>query len=47
MPEELFRLGNSNSSKLSNVRPRDVDTIKVNGVIVIVVNGKGINVFDH
>jgi len=47
VPEEIFRLGNSNAPKLSHVRPRDVDTIQVNGITVIVANGKGISVFDR
>lgn len=47
IPEEVFRLGNSTSPKLSNVRARDVDTMDVNGIKVIVANGKGISVFDR
>lgn len=47
LPEELFRLGNSTSSKLSNVRSRDVDTTEINGICVILANGKGISVFDR
>jgi len=46
LPEELFRLGNSTSPRLSNVRSRDVDTIDINGIKVIIANGKGISVFD-
>jgi len=46
MPEELFRLGNSTTAKLSNVRGRDVDTIQMNGITVIKSNGKGISIFD-
>ena len=46
VPEEIFRLGNANTPKLSHVRPRDVDTIQINGITVIVANGKGISVFD-
>jgi hypothetical protein len=46
VPEEVFRLGNSASPRLSNVRPRDVDVICMNGITVIVANGKGISVFD-
>ena len=46
IPEEIFRMGNSSSSKLSNVRPRDVNTMEVNGITVIIANGKGISVFD-
>ncbi|OZG72345.1 hypothetical protein BTA51_16580 [Hahella sp. CCB-MM4] len=47
VPEEIFRLGNSNSPKLANVRSRDVDSIELNGITVIVANGKGISVFDR
>lgn len=46
LPEELFRLGNSSSPRLSNVRSRDIDTIEINGVVVIRANGKGVSVFD-
>jgi hypothetical protein len=46
VPEEIFRLGNSESPRLSNVRPRDVDTTTINGITVIIANGKGISVFD-
>ncbi|RPA57711.1 hypothetical protein EGC86_19890 [Shewanella frigidimarina] len=46
LPEELFRLGNSTSPKLANVRARDVDIIEINGIKVIIANGKGISVFD-
>lgn len=46
LPEELFCLGNSNNSNLSNVRARDIDTIEINGIVVIVANGKGVSVFD-
>jgi hypothetical protein len=46
IPEEIFRLGNSSSPRLSNVRPRDVNTIEINGIIIVVANGKGISVFD-
>lgn len=46
LPEELFRLGNKSSPRLSNVRPRDVDTMSMNGITVIIANGRGISVFD-
>lgn len=46
IPEEIFRLGNSNSPRLSNIRPRDVNITIVNGIEVIIANGKGISVFD-
>ncbi len=46
VPEEIFRLGNSNDPKLSNVRSRDVDTTTINGILMVIANGKGISVFD-
>ena len=45
VPEEVFRLGNSGSPRLSHVRVRDVDTIVINGIVVVVANLKGISVF--
>ncbi|KEQ12197.1 Tse2 family ADP-ribosyltransferase toxin [Endozoicomonas numazuensis] len=43
-PEDLYRLGNSTSPRLTNIRrPKDVDTIDVNGIAVVVANGKGIS----
>jgi hypothetical protein len=46
VPEEVFRLGNNDNPKLSNVRPRDVDTTDLNGIVVVIANGRGISVFD-
>ncbi len=43
IPEELFRMGNSKSPRLSNVRSRDVTIM--NGKII--ANGKGVSVFDR
>lgn len=45
-PEDVFRLGNAESPRLGNVRPRDINTTELNGVLVIVANGKGVSVFD-
>ena len=43
-PEDLFRLGNATNPRLTHVRrPKDVDTIEVNGITVVVANGKGIS----
>lgn len=43
-PEDLFRLGNADSPRLTNVRrPKDVDTVEINGITVVVANGKGIS----
>ncbi len=43
-PEDLFRLGNSSSPRLTNIRrPKDIDTIEVNGILIVISNGKGIS----
>jgi hypothetical protein len=47
IPEEVFRLGNSTSPKLSSIRTRDVDTTTINGITMVIANGKGISVFDR
>ena len=47
IPEDVFRLGNAQSPRLGNVRARDVDTVVLNGILVVIANGKGISVFDE
>src|SRR5690606_39241401 len=43
-PEDLYRLGNSAGPRLTNVRrPKDVDTTEINGITVVIANGKGIS----
>lgn len=43
-PEDLFRLGNATSPRLTHIRrPKDIDTIEINGITVVVANGKGIS----
>lgn len=44
--EDLYRFGNSVSARLANVRPREITTIVVNGVEVIVANNNGVSVFN-
>jgi len=44
-PESLYRIGNASSPLLTKVRPGEVDTTEVNGVIHIVANGKGISLY--
>jgi hypothetical protein len=46
VPEDLFRLGNAESPRLSHVRQRDVDVVQVGEITVVVANGKGISLFD-
>ncbi len=41
---KVRKLGNSTSPRLTNVRrPKDISTIEVNGVLVVVANGKGVS----
>jgi hypothetical protein len=47
VPEDVFRLGNADSARLGHVRSRDVDTMSMNGIVVVIANGKGISVFDR
>lgn len=43
-PEDLYRLGNSSSPRLTNVRrPKDIDTTEINGISVVIANGKGVS----
>lgn len=43
-PEDLYRLGNSSDPRLTHIRrPKDVDTVEMNGVLVVIANGKGIS----
>ena len=43
LDEDLYRLGNSTSPKLHNVRADDVNTYERNGIVMVVANGKGIS----
>lgn len=47
IPEDVFRLGNAQGPRLGNVRARDVDTTSMNGILVVIANGKGVSVFDE
>lgn len=43
-PEDLYRLGNSSGPRLTNVRrPKDVDTTEINGIAIVIANGKGVS----
>jgi hypothetical protein len=47
VPEDVYRLGNAAGPKLDNVRQSDVETNEINGVVMVVANGKGVSVFDR
>jgi hypothetical protein len=40
---DLYRLGNATSPRLHNVRPDDVTTYEINGVVMVRANGFGIS----
>lgn len=44
--EDLYRIGNSTSSKLTDVRQGEIKTIEVNGVKTIVANDKGVSLYN-
>jgi hypothetical protein len=44
--EDLYRFGNSTSSRISAVRPREITTTFVNDIEVIVANENGISLFN-
>ncbi len=46
-PEDVFRLGNATSHRLTNIRERDVDLTKVNEITVVIANGLGVSVFNE
>jgi hypothetical protein len=45
-PETLYRLGNASSPLLTRVRPGEIDTIPMNGVTMIIANGKGVSLYN-
>ena len=45
-PEILYRLGNASSPLLTKIRPGEVDLTELNGVTMIVANGKGISLYN-
>ncbi|MCA8036779.1 hypothetical protein LGM46_27810 [Burkholderia arboris] len=45
LSEDLYRLGNSTSPRLTHVRPRDITVVQINGIDVVQSNGKGISLF--
>jgi len=43
VPEEVLRVGNGGSPRMHMVRPSEVDTIEVDGIRVIIANGRGVS----
>jgi len=44
-PEEVYRVGNSTSPKMSALRVGEINIYEIKGVKMAVANGKGISVF--
>ncbi len=44
-PEEVYRVGNSSSPKMTSLRVGEIDVYELKGVRMVVANGKGISVF--
>ncbi|MDH5180484.1 MAG: hypothetical protein OEZ39_08075 [Gammaproteobacteria bacterium] len=44
-PEEVHRMGNSNSHRLTKIKVGEVDTYIINGVTMIRANGKGVSLY--
>lgn len=45
-PETLYRLGNGTSPLMHKMRPGEIDLTEVNGIKVIVSNGKGVSLYN-
>jgi hypothetical protein len=45
VPEEVFRVGNSDIPRMHMVRPSEIDITEINGVKVVVANGRGVSLY--
>ena len=46
LQEDLYRIGNSSSSKLADVRQGEITTSRINGIKTIVANDKGVSLYN-
>ena len=46
VPEDFYRLGNASSPILTRIRPGEVDIAEVNGIKMVVANGKGVSLYN-
>jgi len=44
-PEDVYRMGNSSSHKLTSLRVGEVSVYEIKGVKMVTANGKGVSVF--
>jgi len=45
IPEDVFRVGNTTSPRLSHLRSGEVVTNNINGIIMIVANRRGVSLY--
>jgi hypothetical protein len=45
-PDEVFRVGNATSPLMSKIRADEVSLREINGIRIVIANGRGISVFD-
>ena len=45
--EDLYRVGNSESPQLTKIRPGEVTLKDINGIIMIISDGKGISLYNR
>ena len=45
--EDLFRVGNLSSPRLTNIRPNEINIIDINGIKMVVANGKGVSLYNQ
>lgn len=44
--DDLYRIGNSESPKISTFRPGELTTFKQNGIEMVIANGRGISLYN-
>ena len=44
-PEDVYRMGNSGSPRMSAIRPGEVSTTVIKGVTVVIANNNGVSVW--
>lgn len=45
VPEDVFRVGNSSSPRMSAVRASEVDLTEINGIKIVIANGRGVSLY--
>jgi hypothetical protein len=45
IPEDVFRVGNANSPRMNFPRASEVDLTEINGVKIVIANGRGVSLY--